>query len=61
MKKFEVPQISVMKLTSENVFTDSQCLVEALGCASCYCVAVVCEDTYNATCTGCYDFWGDDD
>lgn len=57
MKKFEVPQISVMKLTSENVFTDSQCRVEALGCTSCYCVAIVCDDSYNAECPDCYDFF----
>ena len=55
MKRFEVPQINVMKLTSENVFTDSQCRVEALGCTSCYCVAVTCEHT--PECSGCYDDW----
>ena len=44
MKKFEVPQINVIQLSSENVFTDSQCQVEALGCVSCYCVAVTCDD-----------------
>ncbi|QTE71043.1 hypothetical protein JRC49_14870 [Clostridiales bacterium FE2011] len=46
MKKFEIPQMNVMKLASENVFTDSQCTVEALGCVSCYCVAVECNEAY---------------
>ena len=46
MKKFEAPKIDVMKLGSEEVLTNSQCDVEALGCDSCYCVAIVCEDTY---------------
>ena len=59
MKKFEVPTMNVMKLTAEDVITDSSCRVEALGCASCYCVVLDC-DEYDAspTCTGCYTDWG---
>lgn len=56
MKQFEVPKMNVMKLTSEDVFTDSQCQVAALGCASCYCVAVDCDDKA-PQCTGCFSDW----
>ncbi len=56
MKKFEVPQMSVMKLAFEDVLTESNdCAVEALGCASCYCVAVTCD--HHPECPGCYDDW----
>lgn len=56
MKKFEAPQISVTKLNFENVFTESNdCRVEALGCTSCYCVAVTCDHT--PECPGCFDDW----
>jgi len=59
MKKFEVPQMNVMKLTFENVLTESNdCAVEALGCTSCYCVAIVCNHNPDpSTCTDCYDFF----
>lgn len=56
MKKFEAPKMDVMKISSEDIFTESpQCKVEALGCTSCYCVAVVCD--HNPECPGCFNDW----
>lgn len=61
MKKFETPKMEVQKLAAEDVFTTqtSDCRTEALGCESCYCVGVVCDDfgcAGSQTCD-CYDFF----
>lgn len=42
MRKFEMPIMEIQRLASEDVLTSSDCRVEALGCTSCYCVAVDC-------------------
>jgi hypothetical protein len=43
MKRFETPMMEIQRLSTEDIFTNS-CTVEALGCTSCYCVAVTCDD-----------------
>ena len=44
MKKFNAPIMEIQMLVPEDVFTSSDCTVEALGCTSCYCVATICDD-----------------
>lgn len=54
MRKFNAPLMEIQRLAQEDVFTASNCRVEAEGCPSCYCVAVVCDDyTCSHTCPGC--------
>ena len=58
MKRFEAPKMVIQKLAAEDILTASDCRVEALGCISCYCSAVVC-DPYDCTSNQCntdYDF-----
>ena len=58
MKKFEAPRIEVKRFGTEDVFTNSSCTTQALGCTSCYCSAVSC-DHLNPTCTSdCYSDLG---
>lgn len=55
MKRFETPVLEIQRLAPEDVFTTS-CTVEALGCDSCYCIGVVCDEySCNHQCPGCYD------
>ena len=57
MKRFEAPMMEMQKLPVEDVFTASDCNIEALGCYSCYCISVDCD---NFECTthdcGCYTY-----
>lgn len=46
MKKFCAPLMEIQRLVPADVFTNSACRVEVLGCWSCYCSAVGCDDTY---------------
>lgn len=56
MKKFEAPKMHVQKLAFENILTESaECHVEALGCASCYCIAVDCDNYTPTQCPDCFD------
>lgn len=63
MKKFTAPWMEIQRLVPEDVFTGSDCLIETLGCVSCYCSAVKCDQGYTpGTCSGtfdcgCYTFW----
>ena len=56
MRKFEVPKMNVMKLSSDDVLTNSTCRVEALGCDSCYCTVIECDD-HHPECPGCFSDW----
>ena len=58
-KRFEAPIMEVQRLAPDDVFTGSDCRVEAKGCASCYCVAVTCNPFAGCdavSCT-CWDHW----
>lgn len=58
MRKFEMPMMEIQRLTSEDVFTASGCTVEALGCYSCYCIGVDCDDfSCSSHDCGCYNYW----
>ena len=56
MKRFSAPMMEIQRLAPEDVFTDSTCRTQALGCPSCYCNAVSCGDTYTPDCDGCYSY-----
>ena len=59
MKTFEVPELKVQKLDEEGIFTirTSDCSTEALGCYSCYCIAVNCDYDCPEHDCGCFTFW----
>lgn len=56
MKKFNIPRMEIRDFGTEDVLTGSDCLTEALGCASCYCSVVGCVgDALSSTCdSACY-------
>ena len=57
MKKFESPEMSVMKFNPEDLMRTSACMNEARNCLKCYCSAVTCDDGYTCDfeCTPMYD------
>ena len=58
MKKFEAPMMDIQRFDSEEIIAASGCTVKALGCTSCYCVAVTCEHTPEPPdCPGCFNDW----
>ena len=56
MKRFDAPMMEIQRLALEDVFTTS-CTTEALGCDSCYFVAVSC-DPYTCSTNVCKDHCG---
>jgi len=56
-KRFAAPLMEVQRLVQEDVLTDSTCRTQALGCTSCYCTAIGCDD-YHPECPGCYNDLG---
>ena len=59
MKSFCAPMMEIQRLEPEDVFTGSDCSVEALRCVSCYCSAVSCPTGFctELDCPGCFDYF----
>ena len=65
MKNFEAPMMNIQRLDAgDAIVTSTQCSVEALNCASCYCVAVDCGiycdhcDAHQNQCIGLSHLYG---
>lgn len=46
MRKFHTPELSVLKLSADEVVRTSGTCFEIFACEDCYCTKVTCDGTY---------------